>query len=304
MRKALTGIRYWAMTIALLIYLVGISNKAHAKAPSEKLKIGVMKSIFRDLPTSWIKFISRPLKSLIEAETGMDGEIILIEDEKDMAAKLNSATIDIGVMHGVEFAWSRAINARLRPIVTSARKNLEPCRAALLVRKDSEITKVGELKGKKVALAKRSKAHCHLFLERRCPDPATNSKEFFKAIEQPASPSTAMDQVVSKQIDAAIIDNLDLIDYGRSKRGLRNQLRVLQQSMTFPDGVVAYQSDKLTANTVNKIRLGLLHASKTARGRQMLQLCKIASFQEVKDDYEDQLKEILRAYPPTVEEEE
>jgi len=62
--------------------------------------------------------------------------------------------------------------------------------------------------------------------------------------------------------------------------------------------VVAYQPGVLDEATLRRFRDGLTSAHRTARGKELLNLCGITAFEEVPNDFEQQLVDIARAYPP------
>ena len=62
--------------------------------------------------------------------------------------------------------------------------------------------------------------------------------------------------------------------------------------------MIAFYPGRVSEDLLDQFRTGMLAAKSTRRGRQMLQMCCITSFEEVPEDFEEQLKDIARAYPP------
>jgi hypothetical protein len=73
---------------------------------------------------------------------------------------------------------------------------------------------------------------------------------------------------------------------------------VIERSEVFPASVVAYRDGALELATLRRFREGLVNASQTPMGRQLLTLWKLTSFEPVPDDYAQTLANILRSYPP------
>jgi hypothetical protein len=72
----------------------------------------------------------------------------------------------------------------------------------------------------------------------------------------------------------------------------------LQLSEPFPCAVIAYCPGTLSEETLERFRAGLLAAKSSRHGRQMMQLCRITSFEEVPADFDRMLAAIAKAYPP------
>ncbi len=71
------------------------------------------------------------------------------------------------------------------------------------------------------------------------------------------------------------------------------------QSEAFPCAVIAYYPGKLSQALLDRFREGMLSAKDSRQGRQMMQLCRISSFEDVPDDFDKMLDDIAKAYPPT-----
>ncbi len=246
--------------------------------------------------TVQIGLLARPLKALMESQTGLTGELVLAGDHADLGAQLKDGKVQLGVFHGFEFAWARLKNPGLKPLVIAVSQH-RLLHAHLVVRKDSLVHGCCDLKGKVIALPRMSREHCHLYLERRCPggaDPAG----FFSRITHPSSADDALGDVVDGLAQAAIVDQIALDDYQQSRPARANQLRVLHQSEPFPAAVVAYQEGTLDDVTLHRFRDGMIGADKTERGQRLLKMCRITRFEEMPADYTRLLEDIARAYPP------
>ena len=66
----------------------------------------------------------------------------------------------------------------------------------------------------------------------------------------------------------------------------------------FPTAVIAYKPGCVDEPTLAKFRDGLMGASQSIMGRQMLTLWKLTAFEAIPDDYESTLIEIVKTYPP------
>src|SRR5262245_40557104 len=98
--------RLAALTLAACCCLLGPPGEARAgeTRPNRVVQIGIVKTVFRDTPPSLINVLSKPLKVLMEAQTGMTGELQLSGDAETLAKQLKENKVQLGVFHGVEFA--------------------------------------------------------------------------------------------------------------------------------------------------------------------------------------------------------
>jgi ABC-type phosphate/phosphonate transport system substrate-binding protein len=274
---------------------------AAEKTSARQIKIGVVQSVFRDTPPSMVALLSRPLKALMESLTGVSGDLQVGGDAKKLALELKENKVQLGVFHGFEFAWARLHCPELKPLAAAV--VVHPTfHAYLIVHKDHPAASAGDLKGKTVALPAISRAHLHLFLERRCPGEGIESKEFFSEVRRPSDPEEALDDVVDGLLDSALVDRVAVERFQKNKPGRWAKLRILHQSEVFPPSVIAYMPGVLDEATLQQFRAGLLNAENSPKSKDLLKLCRITGFIAIPADYEEMLADILKAYPPPLEE--
>ena len=262
------------------------------------LRIGVVKSMFRDTPAPLVQFAMRPFKAMLENETGMTGEIVTGGDAEQVGGQLKDDKLQLGVFQGVEFAWAKLKNPKLKPLIICVNKELF-VKAALIVRADNKATVVGDLCGKDLALPRMSREHCHLFLQRRCARPGEAPEKSFNKITTPANAEDALDDVVDGAVSGTVIDLAAFDAYKASKPGRAGKLKILAQSEPFPCGIVACNPGGLDEETVARIQKALKNADKTQQGKNFLDLCHITAFESVPDNYDQLFKDIAKAYPPS-----
>jgi ABC-type phosphate/phosphonate transport system substrate-binding protein len=276
------------MALAVAWALAMPPGSSGADRAASTIRIGLAGSLFRETPASLVQVLGQPLKVLMEAQTGMTGKLEVAGDAESMARKLKEGKLQIAVMHGIELAWARKVNPDLKPLVLAVAHHRE-LHAHLIVRKDNPATCAADLKGKKLALPRLSREHCHLYRERRCAD---------AELSRPMSPGEALDDVIDDVAQAAILDRAALDAYQDRCPDRLNELKVLHQSEPFPASAVVYQAGAFDDDTLRRFRDGLLGANRTQRGKELLKMCRITSFEEIPADYEQSLAAIVRAYPP------
>jgi ABC-type phosphate/phosphonate transport system substrate-binding protein len=286
---------------ALAAALAVLSHPGHVGAeesPSATaVRIGLVNSLFRDTPESLIQLLTRPLKSLMESQTGMTGTLIPGGEARNVGRQLHDDKFQLAVFHGVEFAWVRQKHPDLKPLVIAVRDG-RPMYACLVVAEDSKATSLKDLQGKSLAMCRQTREHCRLFIERRCEACGKNCQEFFSKIATPADSEDALDDVVDGVVDAALVDGAALDRYKRVKADRFAKLKTAVRSEPFPNAVVAYKPGVLSDETLQRFRNGLITANQNPKGKQLLNMCRITCFEAIPHDYEQLLTDIAKAYPP------
>jgi ABC-type phosphate/phosphonate transport system substrate-binding protein len=292
MRKVLGLGCLGLLVVICLVPLVRTSQAADGPA---SLRLGLVGSLFRETPKSMVELLSQPLKTLLEAQTGMTGRIGSTADALTLARQLNEKQIDLAVFHGFEFAWVKQKYPDLQPlVVVSSTQRLQ---AHLLVAGSSKAATCADLQGKTLALPRRSREHVHLFLERRCAG-GKDPKDFFGKIARSPDTEDAIEDLLDGSVQAVLLDHADLEAYRQAKPEQYRKLRQLLQSEPFPSGVLSCKEGALAEDTVERLRSGLLSAHQNRRGRDLLSLCRMAGFEVPTQDFEQALQAIAKAYPP------
>ncbi len=283
-----------AAGLFLLALGPGLTAQAANPAP---VRIGLVQTLFRDVPDFLIPLGLRPMKVLMESQTGVSGDLVPAGDADHLARQLKDNDMQLGVFHGVEFAWVHEKYPTLRPLVIGV--NEHPyVRALLVVRADCSCTAAAGLQGKVMALPRMSREHCRLFLQCRCCGADQAPEKFFGRVATPANVEDALDDVVDDNAQAAVVDEVEYNAYGKDKPGRGGRLKVLQASESFPCAVIAYQPGALPQKQLDAFRDGLLKAHDNPDARPLLQANHMTGFEAVPADYEKELNDILKAYPP------
>jgi ABC-type phosphate/phosphonate transport system substrate-binding protein len=285
---------------ALLASVLGLASLLPAnekpEGRAEFIRIGMVNSLFRDVKPALMQMSLQPFSALVRSQTGMDGRAVVIDDALTLGQQLHDDKVQFGVFHGVEFAWAQQKYTDLRPLVIAINRHRH-LRANLVVRYDSPIKTFTDLKGKKVALPRGSREHCHLFLEREGRKCAGPSKEFFGETVIHADVEAALDDVLRRKVDATIVDSVALESYQLVKPGCYSGLKVAQQSEVFPAAVVAYRQGALDDATLARFRDGLLKANQNTRTREKMFLWRLTAFEAIPADFQENLTEIRKGYP-------
>jgi ABC-type phosphate/phosphonate transport system substrate-binding protein len=285
-----------ALAVAILVLALGQARAEDQAAQTEPVKIGMIGTLFRDVPETTVLVMMAPFGAVMQAQTGVSGEIVPGGDAESVGERLATDKLQLAVFHGIEFAWARQKHPELRPlmIAINAQRHL---RAHLIVRTDSPATGVKDLHDQAFALPRQTREHCHLFVERQCRSCKKEPRAFFSKITTPANAEEALDDVLDGIVQATVIDGVSLDCYRRRKPGRFTKLKILDTSEVFPAAVVAYKPGALDESTLKRFREGMMTANQTILGRQLLTLWKLTGFEPVPEDYEQTLAEIVKSYP-------
>ncbi len=118
---SLTWLKGGAVAAAGLVLAVGMVPAETADAPP--VRIGLVKTLFRDVPESLIEWGLRPMKALMEGQTGLSGDLIPSGDADRLACQLKDNDLQLGVFHGVEFAWVQQRYPTLKPLIIAVNEH-------------------------------------------------------------------------------------------------------------------------------------------------------------------------------------
>src|SRR5262249_28218609 len=133
---------------------------------------------------------------------------------------------------------------------------------------------------------------------RRCAKQGQALDKTFSKVTTPSNAENALDDVVDREVMAAVIDLAALDSYKENKPGRAGKLKVLMQSEPFPCGIVAHNPRTLADMTIQRIRDGLMNAGKWPQGKNFMEMARIKKFEPVPDPYDQLFKDVAKAYPP------
>ncbi len=271
------------------------SNAAEPTRSTEPVRIGMIGTLFRDVPHSTVLAMMQPFGAIMEMQTGVKGELVPGGDAEHLGQQLDNGKLQLAVFHGIEFAWARQKHPELRALVIAVNQ-ARYLRAHVVVKADSKIASIADLQNKCLALPNQTREHCHVFLHRHCPDVKPNG--FFAKIVNPPNAEEALDDIIDGVVEATVVDGVSFDCFKRLKPGRAARLRIAQTSEVFPAAAIVYKQGALDEATLKRFHDGMVNASRTIMGRQMLMLWKLTGFEEVPADYDQTLSEIVKVYPP------
>lgn len=284
-----------AVACGLAFLLLGIAPAtSQTKQP---IRVGMVKTLFTDIPTPIVQLITAPFGSLVKEFTGLDGQMVIGGNALELAKDLQEAKVNLAVFHGIEFGWAQQKYPNLRPLMIAINEH-QLLQAHLLIRKESTAKSFADLKGKELAIPLRTKDHCRLFLEKNAVQEARCCcRDFFGKTVTPLNVETAIDDLCLGKFDCTVVDTVSMDFYSDLKPGWFSRLRVVAASEMFPPAVVAYRQGSIDEASLKQFQDGMQAANKSRRGREMMGMFKISAFEPVPADYNQRVANILKVYP-------
>jgi ABC-type phosphate/phosphonate transport system substrate-binding protein len=229
---------------------------------------------------------------------GLDGKLQIVAGTCNLAEQLTSGKLQLGVFHGHEFAWAKAKEPKLVPMVVIVNDHHD-VHAYVVVKKDNPASGIGGLVGKTIDVPKMTKEHCRVFLDANAKDnDRPNPAKFFGKIKESSSVYDGLDDVAQGKTDAVLVDTITLEFFKSIKPAVyEKNLRVLQKSKSYPAPVIAYKEGTFNAATLKILRDGLLKAHESPDGKLLLREWQINRFEPVPANYQEMLNATLKEHP-------
>ncbi|HVK08198.1 MAG TPA: PhnD/SsuA/transferrin family substrate-binding protein [Gemmataceae bacterium] len=277
---------------ALVLALVGADARAGDKP---KLRVGIPRSIFRDIPPALLTFANQPFKDIIRTQTGFEGDVVNDAEALNIARDLDAGKVQLAVFLGHEFAWAQQKYPDLEPLLCSVPRPKE-IQAFILVRHDCKAVHLGEMKGQRLVLATGTRDHARLFLEKRQVD-EMGTMTGFCSLSKTGTVHDALHKLIDNEADVTVADQAAWRYFQKLYPGAAQNLKVLAESSVFPATVIAYKKGALTDDQLGKVRDGLMTAHQSKQGGRLMGMIKVDKFDRLPDGYGDAVKACLKSYP-------
>jgi ABC-type phosphate/phosphonate transport system substrate-binding protein len=289
--------RCWLLGLGVLAMALPALAAEPLTEASGPVRIGMMASIFRDVPSAMFPVLSRPFTAMMKQRSGLTGEATQVPDVATITQQLRDGHIHLAVYHGFEFAWARA-NApdELEPLVV-CNCGQPKFQAFLMVRHDQSLKSIAELNDKKIGVPIGTREHCRLFLDRLWAS-THDGKQFPPAqMARGGSAESALDDVVDGVLPAALVDNVALTSYANMNPARVKNLRPALSSELFPLSVVVCRKGGLTPSLAATLKRSLIELNQSREGQNLMFLWKLKGFEAVPADFNAQLDRVFVAYP-------
>jgi ABC-type phosphate/phosphonate transport system substrate-binding protein len=281
---------------------LAVAPSRAAPPAASTVRIGMLSSMFKDVPPAMFNALSAPLYSLVQAQTGLKSDLVLVPTPDELWQQMDEGKIQFGVFHGFEFAWMKQKQPALHALMIAA-PQYRPIRVFLVVHSTSTASEFGDVKDKALAFPTGSREYSKLFLDRSCLALGKPAEAFFAKVTRPKTAEDALHDVVDNTtVQAAVVDGAAIQSFTERNPARAKRIKVIATSEVFPPSVVAYRDGSLDADVIRRFRDGMSNAHSTQLGRQLLSLMLMNGFEPIPSDYAKALADIAKAYPPPGEE--
>jgi len=249
---------------AILLAGLILSGVSYAGDPSP-LKIGA-----RSTSVGPRVLIERyqPLMEYLSAKTGRPVEFHPVVSVPDVHAKLVSGDLD-AVILGSSGAARAVRDLGAIPVARPEKGGISGYRGCVIVRKDSKITKIEELKGKRFDYVEKGASAGHIYPRSVLVGRKLDPDAFFGTATFVGKHDIAVMKVLNRESDGASVKEQDFEKLSRSDPRVREEILVLQKSGLYPDGTLLFR--KGTApETVKAVEKALLGIGKDPGGKDAL----------------------------------
>ena len=261
--------------LVLLVLVVGILISCGKKKEEKPLIMGLSpiansEKMLED---------AEPLYKILGKQIGKDVNGYIASNYIGLVEALGTGTVDFALIPPFAYILANTKNGS-EALLTSVGKNDEPgYYSVLVVRKDSGIEKVEDLKGKRIAFVDPSSTSGYIF-------PAVILKDHGIDIEKDITSQfagghdKALQLLVNGDVDAIGTYEGSVTKFAKEFPDVENQVKVLQKSDLIP-GITLTVSSKLAPETKEKIKDAFLKVTATPEGQELtLKLFGIKGFQE------------------------
>ncbi|HEX5270884.1 MAG TPA: PhnD/SsuA/transferrin family substrate-binding protein, partial [Gemmataceae bacterium] len=213
------------------------------------------------------------------------------DDLREFGKKLRAGEFHVGVVWGIEYGWLGGDSSDLKILaVVSVVGNETISRTVVLVRKDSGITRLADLKGKRLAGYKDFPLMDRVFLNKMLRDEKLDPKDFFGKGETFGSLKAAAFAVKDgKAADCVVMSN---VSFARLKRVTRldEALVELKAGEVYPLPVLIGSPDAVNRLGKKKglwdeLQKQFLAAHRTPEGAECMNFWRVQSFVAADADF-------------------
>jgi len=292
----------WRPAILFLVAMISASPLVSTTIADEPklVRIGILPTMFRSGKAPSFALLRGPFVSVVESQTGSRYQLALLNSPREMQRELTDGRLQFALCHGFEFAWMKQADPKLRPLVIATPAQT-PLKGYVVVTDTSSAKSLSDLRGTAVALPHGIHQTARLFAERDCQCVAGKPNDQFHEITTPINGETALHDLCDSKVQSAIVDTSALRCFEERYPARYKRLRIIEESPTFPMTVIAIREDGVDPNVAHRFESGMLKAKNTIIGRQLLALMQCAGFEAVPADYDRQLDQVAREFPPRSE---
>jgi ABC-type phosphate/phosphonate transport system substrate-binding protein len=298
----LSLLKFTITTFAVAFYCVVSCGSASAddqgSAKNRPLVIGYSSQTFynvdpRDaigLTKVWVQNADRAMKNDVPSN------VVFFNDSDDMEKALQANEVDLVVLIAQEFTQLRE-RVPLRPVLSADYGRHFYDELLLLVRNDSGISRLSQLRGKTIRVESGQKGSIPiLWLDSHLmAQVASDSHSFFSDITEYPKASQVIMPLFFKQSDACLASRDSLLTMSEMNPQIGRTLRILETSPGFVTGLLAVRSDIRNPRRDALVK-AFLEIQNDPKGRQLLTIFRINRLVEFKPEHLAAIEKVLKEH--------
>jgi len=293
--------QHWRRFLILFVATSLVASSLLAGDPPaiKTISITISDSVIRGQTTPAAALIQvQPLSEVFAMVGGVKPQFSF-EPPETLAKNLQDGKTNLGVITGIEIGWLGDKAKGLTPLAIAYTSDIK-LKAYVLMRKDGASHAIPELKGKKLAMPRRTQHHAQVFLHDRISRCGCQPQGFFANSAVPPDTDAAIEAVLDKEADAVVVDGTSWDVFQERKPGRAKKLVVVAESPSFPTAAIIYKPGNIPEADVKKLRDGLYTAHQSPFCRQILNFWRISQFIPSSPEYDQLIKNIVKDYPESV----
>ncbi len=280
---------------ALLLISIPCANAREVS----RLTIGFTGSAFQDVSNTDIKAGVSVLIQKAAFKYFDRGESHFYERLADMAADLKRGTTQVLAAPVEEFMALRKL-APIDPVLITSSSGGTEMELLLLVRKDSGIRSLRDLRGHSLATPPhnpRCRSIYQVWMEYMLESQGLGDmKNFFSSTKEAKTVAKALMQVFFRQADACLVSRQVLDLTAELNPQIKNELMVVASKGKMGEGIIAVDR-RLPEETREKIRQAFLTLHQTPDGEQLLMLFKVRKLVPIPAGYLKETEALYGKHP-------
>jgi ABC-type phosphate/phosphonate transport system substrate-binding protein len=249
---------------------------------------------------SWVEPVSaKAVAATVMEEIGRKTGYTFLLDiyqtaDEQMVGKLISGDYNVGITGALEYVQISP-RVKVKPLSREFRFGKPSFKILLLVRKDSNLKKIGDLKGKKLSLSEDdpiNKVYLRVLLAR---NGIKKMDGFFSAVEVRTKPKAAVLDLFMQEADVCLATDILFNSMAQLNPQLKRSLRAIHYSEAISTGAIFARADT-PAKVVKDFKRVLLTLHETEKGKQLLRIFRTPKVVAVSDSDFESARKIWNEY--------
>ena len=252
-----------------------------------KLRIGFTGSAFQDVTNTDIKAAVSVLIQKVAWKHFGKGESSFYETLPEMATDLKNRKINVLATPAEEYMELRK-KLPIEPLLITASDNGTELELLLLVRKDSGIRSLRDLKGRTIVMPLRNPRCLNMYMAwletLLMEEGGKGINSYFSSVKETRTAAKVVMPVFFRQADACVVTRQVLDLTSELNPQISRDLTIISRKGKLSQGVIAVDR-RLSEENKEQLRQAFLSLHKTPEGEQLLMLFKVRKLVSITPGY-------------------